>query len=89
LTAIAAVASQTTYGRATLALADDAAWTARVVAASETAQGKIEIATSAEVTTATDDARAITPLKLQTRITALFGDPNNSFLTTYQTARDS
>lgn len=36
-----------------------------IVAASETVQGIIEIATTAEVTTGTDDTRAITPLKLK------------------------
>lgn len=44
---------------------------AAVPASSETAQGKIEIATTAEVTTGTDDARAITPLKLAQRIAAI------------------
>lgn len=36
-----------------------------IIAASESAQGIIEIATTAEVTTGTDDTRAITPLKLK------------------------
>ena len=36
-----------------------------IVAASETEQGIIEIATTAEVTAGTDDTRAITPLKLK------------------------
>jgi hypothetical protein len=36
-----------------------------IVAASETVVGTIEIATTAEVTTGTDDTRAITPLKLK------------------------
>ncbi|HAH23891.1 MAG TPA: hypothetical protein DCL77_09050, partial [Prolixibacteraceae bacterium] len=36
-----------------------------IISASETAQGIIEIATTAEVTTGTDDVRAITPLKLR------------------------
>jgi len=42
--------------------------TAIVSAASETLAGKIEIATQAEVTTGTDDLRAITPLKLKTHL---------------------
>jgi hypothetical protein len=39
-----------------------------IVAASETAVGIIEIATQAEVTIATDDVRAITPLKLRSEL---------------------
>lgn len=48
--------------------------------ASETVKGKIEIATQAETDTGTDDARAITPLKLATsthakkKATATIGD---------------
>jgi hypothetical protein len=68
LTAIAAVASQTAYGRALLSTVDGAGLTALLSAASETVSGRIEIATQAEVTTSTDDARAITPLKLDTRL---------------------
>lgn len=37
-----------------------------IVSASETAEGLIEIATQAEVDAGTDDARAVTPLKLST-----------------------
>ncbi len=36
-----------------------------IISASETAQGIIEIATTAEVATGTDDLRAVTPLKLK------------------------
>lgn len=79
----------TSYGRAFLALANTAALMGLISAASETVAGIAELATSAEVTTATDDARIVTPLKLQTRLTALLGDTDNSFLTTYTTARDS
>lgn len=39
-----------------------------IVSASETAQGIIEIATQAETDTGTDDTRAVTPLKLASRI---------------------
>jgi hypothetical protein len=42
--------------------------TSVVSAASEVLAGKIEIATQAEVTTGTDDTRAITPLKLKTAL---------------------
>lgn len=69
LTAIAALAT-TSYGRAFLALADQTAFMALVQAASETVAGKLEIATQAETNTGTDDARAITPLKFTTRLTA-------------------
>ncbi|HNF14427.1 MAG TPA: hypothetical protein PK453_12215 [Leptospiraceae bacterium] len=41
---------------------------ANLGAASETAAGYIEIATQAETNTGTDDARAITPLKLKTNL---------------------
>jgi hypothetical protein len=88
LTAIAALTT-TTYGRAFLALADQAALMALVAAASETVPGKIEISTQAETDTGTDDVRAVTPLKLQTRIAALFGDPNTDLAAVYTTARDS
>ncbi|HCY41778.1 MAG TPA: hypothetical protein DHV48_10545 [Prolixibacteraceae bacterium] len=37
-----------------------------IISASESAQGIIEIATQAEVTAGTDDAKAVTPLKLKT-----------------------
>ena len=40
-------------------------------AATEVATGVVELATQAEVTTGTDDVRAITPLKLATRIAGL------------------
>ena len=39
--------------------------------ATETVKGKAEIATSAEITTGTDDTRIVTPLKLQQRIAAI------------------
>lgn len=55
--------------------------------ASETTAGKIEIATQAETDAGTDDARAITPLKLKTwsgapkRFQALVGDNSNTSYT--------
>jgi hypothetical protein len=42
-----------------------------VSAATETARGTLEIATQTETNTGTDDARAVTPLKLKTRIQTL------------------
>lgn len=64
LTSIAAL-STTTYGRAFLALADQAALMGLVAAASETAQGKVELATTAEAITGSDTARAVTPAGLK------------------------
>jgi len=55
--------------------------------ASETTAGKIEIATQAETDAGTDDARAITPLKLKTwsgapkRFQSLVGDGSNTSYT--------
>lgn len=79
LTAIAALTT-TSYGRALLALADQAALMALVPASSETVVGIIELATQAEITTGTDDVRAVTPLKLQTRLAA-YAQPLDSDLT--------
>jgi hypothetical protein len=69
LTSIAAV-STTAFGRGLLALADAAGLAGQVAASSETVAGKIEIATQTETNTGTDDARAVTPLKFQTRMAA-------------------
>ena len=79
LTAIAAL-STTSFGRALLTAADAAALTANIAAASETVQGKIELATQAETNAGSDDARAVTPLKLQTRLAA-YAQPLDSDLT--------
>lgn len=86
LTSIAAVTT-TSYGRAFLALADQTALMALVAAASETVAGKIEIATQAEVTTGTDDVRAITPLKLASSDTTKFGNPETDLAAAYATAK--
>lgn len=71
LTSIAAL-STTAYGRGLLALADQAALRteAGTVAASETVSGILELATQTETNTGTDDLRAVTPLKFQTRLAA-------------------
>lgn len=79
LTAIAAL-STTAYGRAFLALADQAALMGLVPAASETVVGKVELATQAEVNTGTDTTRAVVPLTLQTRLAA-YAQPLDSDLT--------
>jgi hypothetical protein len=63
LTAIAALTT-TSYGRAFLALADQAALMGLVSAASETVAGKIELATQGEVSSGTDAVRAVTPATL-------------------------
>ena len=86
LTAIAALTT-TAYGRAFLTLADQAALMALVASASETVQGKIEIATQAEVTTGTDDVRAITPLKLASSDTTKFGNPEADLVALYTAAK--
>lgn len=86
LTAIAALTT-TSYGRAILELADQAAFMALIAASSETVSGKIELATQAETNTGTDDARAVTPLKHATNITALFGNPDTDLAAAYTTAK--
>ena len=70
LTAIAALTT-TSYGRAFLALADQAALMALVAAASDTAAGKVELATTSEATTGTDTARAVTPAGVKAATDAL------------------
>jgi hypothetical protein len=63
LTSIAALAT-TSYGRALLTLADQAAFTATNAAASATLSGIVELATDAETETGTDTVRATTPANL-------------------------
>lgn len=60
LTSIAALTT-TAYGRAFLALADQAALMTLMRAASETVTGVVELATAAETTTGTDTTRAVHP----------------------------
>lgn len=55
--------------------------TKATTASSETVSGIIEIATQTETNTGTDDARAVTPLKFQTRLAA-FAQPLSANLTT-------
>lgn len=86
LTAIAALTT-TAYGRGFLALADQAALMALVAAASETVAGKIEIATQTETNTGTDDVRAITPLKLASNVSTLFGVPDTDLVALYTAAK--
>jgi hypothetical protein len=82
LTAIAALAT-TSYGRALLALADQAALTAALALSSESLPGIIELATQTETDTGTDDARAVTPLKLRSNM----GDPDTNLASLYATAK--
>lgn len=56
-------------------------------AASETVAGIMEIATQAETTTGTDDARAITPLKFQQKMTTDLGVPDTDLVALYNTAK--
>jgi hypothetical protein len=86
LTAIAALTT-TSYGRGLLTLADAAALTAALSASSETVSGRIEIATQTETNTGTDDVRAVTPLKLASNITTLFGNPDTDLAAAYTTAK--
>lgn len=81
LTAIAGL-STTSYGRAFLELADQAALMALIPAASETVQGKIELATQAEVSTGTDAVRAVTPATLRT----VYGNPETDYVTVFEAA---
>jgi len=70
LTAIAGLAT-TTYGRTLLTLADQAALMGLVASATTTAQGKVELATTAEATAGTDTTRAITAAGLKSAIDAV------------------
>jgi hypothetical protein len=67
LTSIAALTT-TSYGRAFLALADQAALMGLIPSASTTVEGKVELATSAEAITGTDTTRAVTPAALAARV---------------------
>ena len=69
LTAIAAL-STTAYGRALLTLANQAALTALISSATETASGIVELATNAETTTGTDMTRATHPAGVAAAISA-------------------
>lgn len=86
LTSIAAVTT-TSYGRAFLALANQAGLMALLAAASETVAGILELATQLETDTATDDARAVTPLKLASNLTTKFGNPDTDLVALYTTAK--
>jgi hypothetical protein len=69
LTSIAAVAT-TAYGRAFLALADQAALVALLPASSTTVTGVVRLATQTEVNTGTDATIAVAPSTFQTRLAA-------------------
>lgn len=79
LDAIAALTT-TPYGRAFLSLADQASLMGLLSSASATAEGKIELATQAEVDTGTDAVRAVTPATLASRLSAAY-QPLDSDLT--------
>jgi hypothetical protein len=89
LTTLAGVASGT-FGRTLLEAANQAAalTSLGIGAASETVSGLIEIATQTEVNTGTDDVRAVTPLKLQTRLAA-YAQPLDADLTALAAAGNS
>jgi hypothetical protein len=79
LTALAAL-STTSYGRAFLELANQAALMALLSATSESAQGIIELATQSETDTGTDNARAVTPLKLQTKAVTINAQTGTTYI---------
>lgn len=70
LTSIAALTT-TSAGRALLTVASLTALTTSLDAASTSASGIVELATSAEAITGTDTVRAVTPAALQAKIDAL------------------
>ncbi len=70
LTSIAALTTAG-YGRALLELVNQAGLMALLSAATSTAQGIVELATTAETTTGTDTTRAVTPAGVQAAIDAL------------------
>lgn len=70
LTAIAGISTQA-FGRALLALVDQAALTAQIAAASDTVSGRVELATPQEAIDGVDAARAVTPAGVSAAINAL------------------
>lgn len=86
LTSIAGLTT-TAYGRAFLVLADQAALMALLAAASETVSGKVQLATQAEITTGTNDTKAVTPLKHATDLTTKLGNPETDLVALYTAAK--
>lgn len=80
LTALAALASQTAYGRGFLTLVNQAGLLALLPASSQTVVGIVRIATQTETNTGTDDATSVSPLKFQTRLAA-YAQPLDADLT--------
>lgn len=70
LTSLAGTAS-TAYGRSLLELIDQSGLMGLLAVASETVQGKVELATVAEATTGTDTARAVTAAGVTARVNNL------------------
>ena len=66
----------TEYGRAFLELANQAAFMSLIASATETTQGKVELATTAEASAGTDTSRAITAAGLAAHIAAKRGAAN-------------
>lgn len=58
-----------------------------VVQATEATAGKAEIATTAEVTTGSDDQKIVTPSKLAAQIAALFGNADTDYAAYYTAAK--
>jgi hypothetical protein len=81
LTAIAALAGQTAYGRAFLTLVNQAGLVGLLPISADAVVGVSRNATQAETNTGTLDTAAVTPLKLQTRLVA-YAQPLAANLTT-------
>lgn len=86
LTSLAAVAS-TTYGRAFLALVNQAGLIALLPTSSEGVAGIIPVATQAITNAVTSDVTAVSPLKLGSYITTTFGNPDTDLAGAYTTAK--
>lgn len=87
LGAIAALTT-TSYGRAFLTLADQAALMALVGSATDTVAGKVELATAAETATGTDAVRAVTPVGLKPLLDAKAATSSLSAVATSGNAAD-
>jgi hypothetical protein len=86
LTAIAAVTT-TSYGRAFLALANQAGLVALIPQATTTQTGIAMVALQTDVTTGTDDTKMLTSLKYVTDFTTRIGNPDTDLVALYTTAK--
>jgi hypothetical protein len=86
LTSIAALTT-TSYGRAFLALANQAALVALIPQATTTQTGIALVALQTDVTTGTDDTKMLTSLKYVTDFTTRIGNPDTDLVALYTTAK--